>query len=73
MTFHMPPLKVSKNTIHGNTASREYGRKNENEPEFTGDTWVVRDKHGKLIDHYHNEKYVERYYPGTVFVEFFKE
>lgn len=70
-TFHMPELLVSKNTISGNTASREYGQKNIGEPIFSGVSWVIRDEKGKYLDDFCNEKHVERYYPGTTLIEFY--
>jgi len=69
MTVDIPQLKVSPNSWRGNTASREYGRKNENEPRFDGE-WVIRNQSGHMVNFYHSVAYVERYYPGTMIIEF---
>ena len=69
MTVLHPPLRHSENTIRGKTVSREYGRKNMNEPNFNGE-WVIRESDGTFVNFYHSLAHVERYYPGTMIVEF---
>lgn len=67
MTHHMPKLKVSENTICGNTIRQMFGQYNNHGATWDGE-WIIIDEFNRVIDYFTDQETAESQYPDSTVV-----